>query len=96
MPWNVLPVLEEDGKQLSQSATIVRYLGRKFKLAGADEFQTAKCNEYVDAVTDLRLGKTYAKLFLFQFINVCYPSVTYKYTVYTIYFRGPKIQGGGE
>lgn len=51
-----MPVLEEDGKQLCQSLTIFRYLGRKFGLAGADDFQTAKCNEYIDAVSDVRLG----------------------------------------
>lgn len=50
-----MPVLEEDGKQLSQSLTIFRYLGRKFGLGAADEFQNAKCNEYIDAVFDVRM-----------------------------------------
>lgn len=57
MDWGVMPVLEEDGKKLSQSLTILRYLGRKYGLAGNDAFETAKCDEYVDAMNDLRIGE---------------------------------------
>lgn len=52
-PWGVLPLLEEDGRQLSQSFTIGRYLGKKFKLNGADDYESAKCDEYGDALKDL-------------------------------------------
>jgi len=52
--WGQVPVLEFDGKQLSQSASISRYLAKKYKLAGADELEAAKCDEYVDALGDLR------------------------------------------
>lgn len=36
---------------------LFRYLGNKFNMAGSDEFQTAKCNEYIDAMVDVRTGK---------------------------------------
>lgn len=58
MEWGVLPVLEfEDGSQLSQSLAILRYLGREFGFAGKSEFETAKCDEYVDAMNDIVKGK---------------------------------------
>jgi glutathione S-transferase len=44
-------------KTLGQSTTICRYLGRKFKLSGANEWEAAKCDEYVDAINDLLPGK---------------------------------------
>jgi len=52
--WGHVPVLEVGGKQLSQSATIARFLAKKFKLTGADELEAAKCDELVDALGDLR------------------------------------------
>lgn len=52
-----MPVLEVGGQQLSQSTTIVRYLGKKYGLAPADEFQVAKCDEYMDAMADVRVSK---------------------------------------
>jgi len=55
-PWGQLPVLEFNGNQLAQSATIARYLARKFKLTGKDEWEAAKCDEYVDAANDLFAG----------------------------------------
>ncbi|ODN00616.1 Glutathione S-transferase [Orchesella cincta] len=60
MPWNVVPVLEVDGEKISQSRAILRFLGRKFGLAPADELQLAKCDEYIDAIIDLRTeGKAF-------------------------------------
>jgi glutathione S-transferase len=56
MPWNVMPVLEEDGKKLSQSITILRYLGRKLGIAPTDLFELAKTDEYIDAMLDVRPG----------------------------------------
>jgi glutathione S-transferase len=46
----------EDGRQLAQSLTILRYLARKFGLCGQTEMETAKCNEYIDAMSDIVKG----------------------------------------
>jgi len=53
-PWGNMPVLEEDGKVLAQSSTILRYLGKKFNMAGGNDFETAKCDELIEAMNDLR------------------------------------------
>lgn len=52
--WGQVPFLEFGDKQLAQSNTIARYLANKYKLAGNDEFEAAKCDEMVDALCDLR------------------------------------------
>jgi len=52
-PWGSLPILHVGDKTLGQSLTICRYLARKFKLIGANEWEAAKCDEYVDAMNDL-------------------------------------------
>jgi len=57
--WGMVPVLEIDGKQLAQSKAIVRYLGKKYNLAGSDEFETAKCDEIIESLSDLRSSCTF-------------------------------------
>ncbi|OXA53714.1 glutathione S-transferase S1 isoform X2 [Folsomia candida] len=52
-PWGQLPILEVDGKQLTQSSSISRFLGRTFNLCGENAWESAKCDEYVDATNDL-------------------------------------------
>jgi len=52
--WGHVPVLEVNGKQMSQSTAIARFLAKKYKLTGADELEAAKCDELVDALGDLR------------------------------------------
>jgi len=52
--WGALPVLEVDGKQIAQSKAILRYLGKKFNLAGENDFEAAKCDEMIEALSDLR------------------------------------------
>jgi len=53
--WGSLPILHVGDKSLGQSLTICRYLGRKFNLIGANEWEAAKCDEYADAMNDLFL-----------------------------------------
>jgi len=54
-PWGQLPVLQVGDKTLSQSNTIGRYLAKKYKLVGDDDWEAAKMDELVDALTDFRL-----------------------------------------
>lgn len=53
MPYHALPVLEVDGRQLTQSNTINRYIGRLTNLYPADPWQAAYCDEVMDAVEDI-------------------------------------------
>jgi len=46
--WGQVPLIEFDGKKLAQSLAITRYFARKFNLVGADDFEAAQCDEYVD------------------------------------------------
>lgn len=51
-PFGAMPVLEVDGKMLSQSNTINRYIGRLVNLYPEDPWQAALCDEIMDAVED--------------------------------------------
>jgi glutathione S-transferase len=48
-----VPLLEFGDKKLVQSVTIYRYLGHQFNLAGKDSFESAQCDEIVDAGKDI-------------------------------------------
>ncbi|VDP05095.1 unnamed protein product [Heligmosomoides polygyrus] len=52
MPFGQLPVLEVDGKQLAQSFAIVRFLARKFGLAGKTAFDEALVDSMADQIKD--------------------------------------------
>lgn len=52
-PFGFMPVLEVDGKKLSGSKIIPRYLAEEFGLAGKDAFQNAEIAGIVDAITDI-------------------------------------------
>lgn len=65
-PWGKVPLLEVDGQTLAESVAICRYLARKFGLTGDNEFQAGKCDEYVDAVMDLRARKFLGNIQNFQ------------------------------
>jgi len=52
-PFRGLPVLEVDGKIVSQSNAINRYVGRLVNLYPSDPWQAALCDEAMDAVEDV-------------------------------------------
>ena len=60
-PFGTLPIIEEDGKQLSGSMVCARYLAEKFGLAGANAFENAEIASIVDAIGDIlqELAKVY-------------------------------------
>ena len=53
MPFGQLPVLDVDGKRISQSNSINRYVGRLAGLYPDDPWEAAKCDEICDAVESL-------------------------------------------
>jgi glutathione S-transferase len=54
MPMGVIPVLElEDGRQLSQSTAIGRYLAKKHGLVSDDDFENAWGDQLVGAIEDI-------------------------------------------
>ena len=59
-PFQALPVLEVDGKEITQSNTINRYLGKLAGLYPKDDWQAALADEVMDAVEDIsfRIGNT--------------------------------------
>jgi glutathione S-transferase len=61
MPFGSVPVLEVDGRRLTQSNAICRYLGRLTGLYPEDAWQAALCDEVLDAVEDYNhaLGRTF-------------------------------------
>lgn len=52
MPFRALPVLEVDGRMLSQSNTINRYAGRLAGLYPKDDWEAILCDEAMDVVED--------------------------------------------
>eukprot|EP00164_Ancoracysta_twista_P001013 GFYU01001322.1.p1 GENE.GFYU01001322.1~~GFYU01001322.1.p1 ORF type:complete len:207 (+),score=75.66 GFYU01001322.1:48-668(+) len=51
--WGGLPWIEVDGKRLSQSAAIFRYIGTVAGLYPADAFESAKIDELIFALDDI-------------------------------------------
>ena len=54
-PYAQLPVLKVDGKFLSGTGPIVRYLAEKYDLAGSDDFENAEIAGITDIVEDFVL-----------------------------------------
>jgi glutathione S-transferase len=52
-PFGQLPILEVDGKTISQSRAIERFVARRVGLYGKDEFENAKVDMMVDAANDV-------------------------------------------
>ena len=52
-PWHQLPIIEADGRTISQSNAILRYVGRIAGLIPADPFDEAKVNELVDGLEEV-------------------------------------------
>ncbi|MEE8514252.1 MAG: glutathione S-transferase [Gammaproteobacteria bacterium] len=53
MPFHAVPVLEVDGKTLTQSNAINRYVGKLAGLYPSDPWQAALCDEVMDTVEDI-------------------------------------------
>ncbi|XP_077290065.1 glutathione S-transferase 1-like [Arctopsyche grandis] len=51
-PYGTVPVLEVDGKQLTQSVAICRFLGKRFGLVASDPFTEALLEALVDNIRD--------------------------------------------
>uniref|UniRef100_A0A914WZK5 Glutathione S-transferase n=1 Tax=Plectus sambesii TaxID=2011161 RepID=A0A914WZK5_9BILA len=53
LPFGQLPILFVDGKPLSQTIAIAKYLAGQFKLTGTDDWDRAMCCSLVDGVQDV-------------------------------------------
>ncbi|CAG7838283.1 unnamed protein product, partial [Allacma fusca] len=51
--YKQLPLLEFEDKRLVQSCAIFRYLANQFGLTGKDDFESAQCDEIVEAIKDI-------------------------------------------
>lgn len=60
MPYGIVPVLEVDGKQLSGTIPIGRYLAEKYGLAGSDDFENAQIAGIIDVIGDMVERNVYA------------------------------------
>ena len=60
MPFRAMPVLEVDGKVVTQSNTIIRYVGKLAGLYPKDDWAAAQVDEIMDATEDIgsRIGAT--------------------------------------
>jgi glutathione S-transferase len=54
LPFGAVPVWEEPGLRLAQSAAILNHLARRHGLRGASALEEARCDELLGAVDDVR------------------------------------------
>ncbi|KAJ3663478.1 hypothetical protein Zmor_007736 [Zophobas morio] len=54
-PFGALPTLEHNGKVVGQSVAIARYLAKKVKLVGDDDWENLEIDAIVDTINDIRL-----------------------------------------
>lgn len=61
-PFRAMPVLEVDGRTVTQSNTINRYIGRLAGLYPKDDWQAVVCDEVMDVAEDIsvKIGNTLA------------------------------------
>ena len=61
LPFQAMPVLEVDGRRITQSNTINRYVGKLTDLYPSDPWQAALCDEVMDVVEDIgqRISATF-------------------------------------
>jgi glutathione S-transferase len=52
-----IPILEIDGKVMSQSISICRYLAKKVGLAGSNDLESFDIDSVVDTCNDFRASK---------------------------------------
>lgn len=57
MPFGQMPVLEVEGKQISQSISICRFLSKKVGLAGTNDLENLELDSIVDTINDFRISK---------------------------------------
>ena len=62
-PFGVLPILEHNGKVVGQSLAINRYLAKKVKLAGNNDWENLEIDAMVDTISDLRPSKNFCIFF---------------------------------
>ena len=55
-PLGTLPVLEYNGKKLSQSITIARFLAKECGIVGKNHMEQAKADMIVDTIVDVQNG----------------------------------------
>nr|QCX41803.1 glutathione S-transferase [Pagiophloeus tsushimanus] len=51
-PFGKLPILEIDGKRVSQSVAIARYLAKQFGLLGKNDWEALQADSLIDALGD--------------------------------------------
>jgi glutathione S-transferase len=57
MPFGQVPILQHNGKVAHQSVAIARYVAKKVKLVGSDDWEDLEIDGVVDTVNDLRQSK---------------------------------------
>ncbi|KAI4470694.1 glutathione s-transferase [Holotrichia oblita] len=55
MPFGTLPIYEENGKIVSQSVAIARYVAKKVGLTGDNNWEDLEIDAMVDTINDLRI-----------------------------------------
>lgn len=56
-PLGHVPVLEIDGKKMSHSTSICRFLAKKVGLAGSNDMEDFEIDSVIDTINDFRTSK---------------------------------------